>query len=131
MTALLIMSFGLVLGSVIPYTHKGFKNDAALLVQLWEDKERWADYYANRESRNASLQGGIDRYAALDLNWLALMKEGLRPREWDASLVEQTAALQDGKVNEAVATHYGFYWAADRGDWEKSGRLYWASACTS
>ncbi|MGI4789726.1 MAG: site-2 protease family protein [Janthinobacterium lividum] len=119
--AMVVMSAALVLGSVIPYSPRGVKNDAALLVELWKDKARWEDFYASRKQRHADYEREVERFEALT-TLSAAVKNGPRPREWDGRLVEIANAFRDGKMNEAVAAHYGFYWAADRADWEESGR---------
>ena len=128
--ATVYMSFWLVLGSIVPYSRKGFKNDAALLVHIWRNKaewddyhekrKNWADYSANRERYEAEYELENARHTAL-MTLVASMQDGQRPSEWDAGLMEQAVALRDGKPNEAAAVHYGFYWAADRGDWERGG----------
>lgn len=90
-----------VLSSAIPHSRNGFKSDATRLIDLWRDKDR----------------------VARDTALMALVKalqNGQRPRDWDESLVKRMTALRDGKTNEALAAHYGFYWAADQCDWEES-----------
>jgi hypothetical protein len=118
--AMLVISFLIVLESVIPSNHNGVKNDAMLLVQLWKDREKWADYYAHRDERNCNYEAEMDRHKALAI-LVGSMKAGHRPRDWDDNMVARVIAFSDGKPGEALASHYAFYWAADRGDWEIAG----------
>lgn len=120
LTAMLVISVYLVSITVIPYSHKGIKNDAMLLVQLWKDREKWADYYSQREERNRAYEAEVDRYVALT-TLVASVKSGQRPRDWNADVVARAIALRDGKPNDALSAHYAFYWAADRGDWKGAG----------
>ena len=89
------------LNNVVPYSHKGFKSDGARLLELWKDRK------------------GVARDTAL-MTLVKALQNGQRPRDWNEGLVQQMTALRDGKTNEALAAHYGFYWAADRCDWEES-----------
>ncbi len=100
--ATIVLSGLFVLNSAVPHSHKGFKSDAARLIELWKDKDR------------------IARDTAL-MTLVKSLQDGQRPREWDQIVVERMTALRDGKTNEALAAHYGFYWAVDRCDWEQSG----------
>lgn len=101
--AMIVMSGLFVLSSAVPHSHNGFKSDAARLIELWKDKDR------------------VARDTAL-MTLVKALQNGQRPRDWDESLVARMTALRDGKANEALAAHYGFYWAADRGDWVQSGQ---------
>lgn len=98
---MIAMSGLFFLSNAVPYSHKEFKSDGARLLELWKDRE-W-----------------VARDTAL-LTLVKALQNGQRPRDWDMSLVQQMTALRDGKTNEALAAHYGFYWAADRSDWEQS-----------
>lgn len=90
-----------VLSSAIPHNRNGFKSDATRLIELWKDKDR------------------VVRDTAL-MTLVEALQNGQRPRDWDESLVKRMTALRDGKTNEALAAHYGFYWAADKSDWQQS-----------
>ncbi len=92
-----------VLSSAVPHSHNGFKSDATRLIELWKDKDRMA--------RDTAL-----------MTLVKALQNGQRPRDWDEGFVARMTALRDGKANEALAAHYGFYWAADRGDWVQSGQ---------
>ena len=99
--AMIALSGVFFLNNAIPYNHKGFKSDGARLLELWKDRDR------------------VARDIAL-ITLVKALQNGQRPRDWDENLVTRMTALRDGKANEALAAHYGFYWAADRGDWEES-----------
>ncbi len=92
-----------VLSSAIPHSRNGFKSDATRLIELWKSRDR------------------VARDTAL-MTLVKALQKGQRPRDWDEGFVKRMTALRDGKTNEALAAHYGFYWAADRSDWVQSGQ---------
>ena len=98
---MIAMSGLFLLNNATPYSHRGFKSDGARLLELWKDKDR------------------VARDTAL-MTLVKALQNGQRPRDWDVSLVQQMTALRDGKTNEALAAHHGFYWAADQSDWQQS-----------
>ncbi len=122
--SLLLISAIFFLMSVIPYTYRGGKNDAMLLVDLWRGKARWERYYADRGRYNAlyaDYEQDTARHTATRTLY-AWLRAGRRPRDWDAGTVARATAPGEGSPFEALASHYAFYWAADSGDAEASAR---------
>lgn len=93
-----VLSLANFLVTAIPLgTGGGFITDGMrtlLLLRGGPSAERWA------------------AIAALQLAWIA----GQRPREWDASLLQQATMVQDNSLDNTTANMLAYYHALDTGD---------------
>jgi hypothetical protein len=63
-----------------------------------------------------------------EIKWLsrilsAALWDGIRPREWDAALVERILAARNGSPSDVIANLYGYYHALDTCRIECAGKL--------
>ena len=61
------------------------------------------------------------RLVALTL--VAAWQDGVRPRAWEAGVVERLLALREGTEDDVGANICGYYYALDSGQSERAGRL--------
>lgn len=92
------LSFVIFLATAIPTgTRGGFMTDGKRVLMLLrggQAAERWA------------------ALAALQLAWIA----GQRPRDWDASLLQQVMMLQNNSLDDITANTLAYYHGLDTGD---------------
>jgi hypothetical protein len=92
------------LAAALPFQSSGLRSDGAQLLDLL-----WGRTRAER------------RLLAVTLG--ATWQNGVRPRAWDAGIVERLLALRDGTDDDVGANVCGYYHALDSGQRERAGRL--------
>lgn len=99
-----VCSLALGVVTLIPMQAKGLHSDGARLLSLWRgsgDVEHWL--------------------ATLVITSQSLT--GVRPRDWDAALVERAATLDTTPFNLATGNLSAYYRALDRGELEPARRF--------
>jgi hypothetical protein len=96
------------LAAALPFRSRGPRSDGAQLLDLLRGRPR-------AERRLVAV--------ALVTAW----QDGVRPRAWEAELVERLLALREGTEDDVGANICGYYYALDSGQSERAGRLLdWA-----
>jgi hypothetical protein len=88
----------------LPTIYKGFPSDGMHVISLVRDNH-----------------GTVRNVIVVAL--IMALQDGIRPRNWDAALVDGMLAQRTGSLDDALANLYGFYYANDSGQMERAGQL--------
>jgi hypothetical protein len=114
---------------LLPGTHAStWLNVAALLNLLQGIANLIPGDYRHWASDGAQLQELLRDGRRMESTWLlralaASLLDGIRPRAWDAALVERLLALRTGSPGDVAANLYGYYHALDVGQLDQAGQL--------
>ena len=92
-----ILSLIYFFGNIVPFRSRGSRSDGAwirLFLTHGPAGERWCAMMA----------------------LLKLSRGGQRPRDWDEGWIGRLTALDDGSLEDLLASNLAYFWALDRGD---------------
>jgi hypothetical protein len=95
--SLLWASVVFIIASVTPFSVQGMRSDGLVLWQLWRKPQ-------------------FNRRLMSFMTLRAAEMKGVRPRDWDENLMQETLDTTEGEAFYILVQLYAWYWRVDQGD---------------